>query len=85
MFDPDANGTYVNIELEKINIAQGTPEQLLRVKRFLVDSREAHPERQLKTHAEVIDFAIEQAEKVPSLENEIRELKKQIAEMKGDE
>ena len=65
------------------NIAQGTPEQLLRVKRFLVDSREAYPEKQLKTHAEVIDFAIEQAEKVPSLEKEIEKLKKQIAELVG--
>ncbi|MCK9575343.1 MAG: hypothetical protein M0R51_05250 [Clostridia bacterium] len=59
------------------NIAQGTPEQLLRVKRFLVDSREAHPEKQLKTHADAIDFAIEQAEKVPKLEARIKEIEKE--------
>jgi hypothetical protein len=69
----------------KVNIAQGHPETLSNLKIFIENQKRIYPNAVLKTLANGIDFAIEQAEKVPSLENEIRELKKQIAELRGDE
>ena len=62
------------------NLAQGTPEQLSKVKRYLLDAKEAYPEKKLKTHADAVIFAIEQAEKVPALEARIKELEKENGE-----
>ena len=58
-----------------VNIAQGTPEQLNILKSFLLDSQVKYPEKRLKTHADGVIFAVEQAKKVPALEKEIEELR----------
>jgi hypothetical protein len=62
-----------------VNIAQGTPEQLSKVKVFLANSQVIH--KGLKTHADAVVFAIEQAERVPELEKENKELRKRIEEL----
>ena len=62
-----------------VNIAQGTPEQLSKLKVFLANSQVTH--KGLKTHADAVVFAIEQAQKVTALETQIREQKKIIKEL----
>ena len=61
-----------------VNIAQGTTEQLNVLKSFLLDSQVKYPEKRLKTHADGVIFAVEQAKKVPELENEIKTLHETI-------
>ena len=56
------------------NIAQGTPEQLSKVKVFLANSQVKYPEKKIKTHADAVVFAIEQAEKVPALQEKNKAL-----------
>lgn len=59
----------------KVRIADGTPETLDNLKLFLIESKRRYPEAELKTLASAIDFAIEQARKIPSLEKEILNLR----------
>jgi polyhydroxyalkanoate synthesis regulator phasin len=65
-----------------VNIAQGRPETLSNLKIFIENQKRIYQNAKLKTLANGIDFAITQAEKVPALEKEIEELKKQIAALK---
>lgn len=67
-----------------VNIAQGPPETLSNLKIFIENQKRIYPNEILKTLANGIDFAIKQAEKVPSLEKENLELKKRIAEFEKD-
>ena len=62
-----------------VNIAQGTPEQLSKLKVFLANSQVTH--KGLKTHADAVVFAIEQAQKVTELETQIQEQKMRIEEL----
>ena len=64
----------------KVNIAQGYPETLSNLKIFMENQKKAHPEKQLKTLADAIDFAIEQVEK---LENNNKNLIK-LSQERGD-
>lgn len=68
------------MQKEKVNIAQGYPETRERLRAFLGASNLKYS-RRLKTLADAIDFAIEQAQKVPELESQIREQKKIIKEL----
>ena len=68
------------MQKEKVNIAQGYPDTRERLRAFLGASNLKYSNR-LKTLADAIDFAIEQAEKVPTLENQIKEQKKRIEEL----
>jgi len=55
----------------KVNIAQGSPEILDKLKIFLVEQNRKHPERNLKTHADAIGFALDY---IKELEEKIQEL-----------
>lgn len=57
-----------------VNIAQGSPELLNKLHIFLREQKEKYPEKKLKTLASAIDFAIEQASRVPELEGRIQDL-----------
>lgn len=63
-----------------VNLAQGTPEQLNKLKTFLLNVQTKSDTR-LKTHADAVMFAIDQAERVPELEKMVKELEKVLAEM----
>jgi len=65
----------------KVNIAQGSPKTLSKLKRFLEDQKEKHPEKTLKTHADAIDFAVEY---ITELEKRIKELEEEIKKLKGE-
>ena len=43
----------------KVNIAQGSPKSLSKLKRFLEDMKDKFPEAKLKTHEDGIVFAID--------------------------
>lgn len=62
----------------KVNIAQGYPETLSNLKIFQETQKRQHPEKNLKTLADAIDFAIREASKVPTLEKRIKELEDEI-------
>jgi chromosome segregation ATPase len=64
-----------------VNIAQGSPEQLSKLKIFIENMKNIYPDRKLKTLASGVEFAVEQAQKVPELENEISKLEQGIIEV----
>ena len=66
----------------KVNIAQGYPETLSNLKIFQETQKIEHPEKKLKTLADAIDFAVEQAERVPGLEKENSELREENEKLK---
>jgi len=69
------------MQKEKVNIAQGYPETRERLREFLGASNLKYPETRLKTLADAIDFAIQEAAKVPALEKENTRLRKVIIEL----
>lgn len=54
----------------KVNIAQGSPEILDKLKIFLVEQNRKHPEKNLKTHADAINFAIDYIKELEGKESE---------------
>ena len=64
-----------------VNLGQGTPEQLRKLKIFIENMKAVYPARNLKTLALGIEFAVEQAGKVPALEKRVQELKERITEL----
>ncbi len=61
-----------------VNLAQGSPEQLSMLKVFIEKMKALYPGRKLKTLASGVEFAVEQAEKVPKLEARIKDLEHEI-------
>ena len=61
-----------------VNLAQGTPEQLSILKAYIAKIQVS--EKKIRTHADAVVFAIEQASKVPALEKRIEELEKELEE-----
>lgn len=66
----------------KVNIAQGYPETLSNLKIFMENQKIVHSDKKLKTLADAIDFAIQEAEKVPKLEKKISELEAENSTLK---
>lgn len=67
-----------------VNLAQGTPEQLSKLKMFIEKMKSLYPERKLKTLASGVEFAVEQAERVQKLEKMIEELETENNELKKE-
>jgi len=68
----------------KVNIAQGYPETLSKLKIFLEEQKRKHSENRLKTLEDAINFAIDEAEKVPALNKEINELRAECFALQKD-
>jgi hypothetical protein len=64
----------------KVIIANGSPETRARLTNFRSQMKLKDPLKKI-TMGDSIDYAIEQAERVPELEKENRELKKRIKEL----
>jgi len=67
-----------------VNLSQGTPEQLTKLKSFLLNAQVMFPEQHLKTHADVVVFAIQEASKVPELEKDISKLENGILDLSNE-
>lgn len=69
---------------ENVKIAMGSPETRARLSNFKSKMQLANPNDKI-TMGDAIDFAIEQAEKVPELEKKIKELQEVINNSKTDD
>lgn len=67
----------------RVRIADGSQDTQDRLQIFLRSNKREHPELKLRSLESAIIFAMDEAEKVPSLEKEIGELKKRNAELVG--
>jgi AmiR/NasT family two-component response regulator len=67
----------------KVIIANGSPETRARLINFRSKMKLKDPIKKI-TMGDSIDYAIEQAERVPELENENKKLKEKIRELKEE-
>jgi hypothetical protein len=71
------------VQAGKVIIANGSPETRARLTNFRSQMKLKDPLKKI-TMGDSIDYAIEQAERVPELENENKKLKEKIRELKEE-